>query len=86
MNMLLTPVADGIDMFYVNPYEVSVLPVINEIHRNAGFIPYLAVYLAIVALSGFFVYAVEALIAGKFRRGCVFGVRKSPDEKEDEKE
>lgn len=67
VNALLTPVADGIDMFYVNPYEVSVLPVINEIHRNAGFIPYLAVYLAIVALLGFLVYAVEALIAGKFR-------------------
>ena len=86
VNVILTPVADGIDMFYVNPYEVSVLPLINEVHRSAGFIPYLAVYLTIVALGGFVVYAVEALIAGKFRRGCVFGVRKSPDEKEDEKE
>lgn len=80
VNVLLTPVADGIDMFYVNPFEVSVLPVINEIHRNAGFIPYLAVYLAIVALFGFIVYAVEALIVGKFRKGCVFGDKKTSDE------
>ena len=90
VNSLLTPVADGIDMFYVNPFEVSVLPVINEIHRNAGFIPYLAVYLSIVALFGFAVYAVEALIAGKFRRGCLSGAGKKPveekEEDEDEKE
>ena len=61
VNVSLTPIADGIDMFYVNPLEISVLPLINEIHRNVGFIPYLLVYLSFIIVWGFIVYFIEII-------------------------
>ena len=61
VNVILTPIADGIDMFYVNPYEESILPVINQIHTNVGYFAYLVVYLSIIILYGFITYFIEAL-------------------------
>ncbi|MBO7078534.1 MAG: YwaF family protein, partial [Bacilli bacterium] len=56
VNISLYNVSGGIDMFYVNPYEVSVIPVINAIHENVGFIPYLIVYLICVVALGLLTY------------------------------
>ena len=83
INVLITPVSNGIDMFYVNPYEVSVIPVINEIHRNVGFIPYLMVYLLLIILMGFITYMVEVLIVNKFNFRCVFNKGDSNEKREE---
>ena len=72
INVSLFKISDGIDMFYVNPYEVSVIPVINTIHEKAGFIPYLIVYLFVVILLGFLTYFVSMLFANHFRIKKVF--------------
>ncbi|MBQ7276303.1 MAG: YwaF family protein [Bacilli bacterium] len=83
INVLITPVSNGIDMFYVNPYEVSVIPVINEIHRNVGFTPYLMVYLLLIILMGFITYMVEVLIVNKFNFRCVFNKGDSNEKREE---
>lgn len=83
INVLITPVSNGIDMFYVNPYEVSVIPVINEIHRNVGFTPYLIVYLLLIILMGFITYMVEVLIVNKFNFRCVFNKGDSNEKREE---
>ena len=67
VNISLFKKSGGIDMFYVNPYEVSVIPVINTIHEKAGFIPYLIVYLFFVVFLGFLTYLIEMLFANHFK-------------------
>lgn len=72
INVSLFKVSDGIDMFYVNPYEVSVIPVINAIHENVGFIPYLVVYLIGVVSLGFLTYFLESSFYNHFNIKKVF--------------
>lgn len=74
INVSLYNISDGIDMFYVNPYEVSVIPVINTIHEKVGFIPYLIVYLLLVILLGFLTYSIEILCVNHFKMKKVFEI------------
>ena len=66
INILITPVSlHGIDMFYLNPLQVTSLPVAGLIQEHAGFIPYLLCYLIVVFGLGMLIYAIESLIIKK---------------------
>ena len=67
VNMSLFKISNGIDMFYVNPYEVSVIPGINTLHEKFGFIPYLIAYLTLIVLMGFITYLLEMLVENKWK-------------------
>ena len=66
VNIIIEPISDGIDMFYVNPLRVTSLPIINVIQEKHGFIPYLIVYLLINVALAFITYSVSMLIIHKF--------------------
>ena len=72
VNVLFTPLCDYIDMFYVNPFKLSPLPIISVIQEKAGFIPYLIVYLLLLISAGFIVYFIEMTIIHKFKIKEIF--------------
>ena len=59
-------IGPDVKIISVNPYQVSVIPVINQIHEKVGFIPYLIVYILLVILAGFITYLIEMLSANHF--------------------
>ena len=59
INTILTPYVDGIDMFYLNPLQVSSIPIASDIQANAGFIVYLLVYLIGIFSIGLIFYFIE---------------------------
>ncbi len=66
VNVALTPISDGIDMFYVNPIKNTSLPVVGVIQEKYGFVLYLIVYLLINVTLAFITYTVSMLIIHKF--------------------
>lgn len=71
INIIIAPFG-GIDMFYVNPYEITVLPIGSYIQENFGFIPYFIVYLIVIILGGFITYSIEILSIHKFNFKKIF--------------
>lgn len=49
----------GIDMFFLNPLQMTTLPVVDVVQKEAGFVVYLLGYLAVIAAISFMLYIVE---------------------------
>lgn len=63
INVLIYPISDGIDMFYINPYQISYLPVFDKIQEKAGYVVYLILYMISLSVSGLIMYLLE--------KGCI---------------
>ena len=52
----------GIDMFFLNPLQITTLPLVDVVQREAGFFVYLLGYLAVIAGLAFLMYFLETSI------------------------
>ena len=52
----------GIDMFFLNPLQITTLPLVDVVQREAGFFVYLLGYLAVIAGLAFLMYFIETSI------------------------
>ena len=74
-NVLVSPLCEGIDMFYVNPLNISPLPIIYVIQKKAGFIPYLIVYQLLLISAGFLSFFIEMMFIHKFNIKEIFKLK-----------
>ena len=49
----------GIDMFFLNPLQMTTLPIVDVVQKEAGFVVYLLGYLVVVATISFILFIVE---------------------------
>jgi hypothetical protein len=49
-------------MFFLNPLQITTLPLVDVVQREAGFFVYLLGYLAVIAGLAFLMYFVETSI------------------------
>lgn len=60
VNIILTPITPrGINMFYVNPYQITDIPFFSTIQEKAGFFVFLLSYTSALILAGFVVYLID---------------------------
>lgn len=57
-----------IDMFYVNPYQISAIPILYLIQEKLGYIVYLITYTILLILGSFIVYLIQVLITNKVNK------------------